>query len=206
MHEDNAIQNVEDLGQLIDAADTPTVLLEGTRSLPGVNREQLVRLAQLLAKRYPAARFRTGNASGADEAFAEGVAAVDPSRLEYVLPNAGMRKGSRVPGAYAMSLGDVPEIHDVARRTNQATPRNERLVDQYLDDGGRSRLSAKAAYLLRDTVKVIGSAELALPPATAGVFYANPAGPMKGGTGHTIRVCRDHGVPVVLTDVWRLWL
>ena len=206
MRTSDTIEDVEDLGLLIDAADSPTVLLEGTRSLPNAEREELVRLAQLLARRYPAARFRTGNASGADEAFAEGVAVVDPTRLEYVLPTAGMRRKSRVPGAYAMSLRDVPEIRGVAQWTNRATPRNERLVDRYLDDGGRSRLSAKAAYLLRDTVKVVGSTTLALPAATAGVFYANPSDPMKGGTGHTIRVCRDHGVPVVLADVWRGWL
>ena len=167
MRASNALQNVEDLGQLTDAAGGPTALLEGTRSLPLADREQLVRLAQQLASCYPSVRFRTGNAAGADEALAEGIAAVDPTRLEYVLPNAGMRRKNRVPGAYAMSLLDVPEIRDVARRTNGATPRNERLVDRYHDDHGRSRLSAKAAYLLRDTVKVVGSARLGLPAATA---------------------------------------
>ena len=144
MRPSNAIQNIEDLGRLIDAADRPTVLLEGTRSPPGEDREQLVRLARLLATRYPSVRFRTGNAPGADEALAEGVATVDPTRLEYVLPNAGMRQRSRVPGAYVTSLRDVPEIRDVARWTNRATPRNERLIERHLDDGGRSRPSAKA--------------------------------------------------------------
>ena len=42
-------------------------------------------------------------------------------------------------------------------------------------------------------------------PATVGIFYVNRADPMKGGTGHTIRVCRKLGVPVAFQDEWRHW-
>jgi len=53
-----------------------------------------------------------------------------------------------------------------------------------------SSLAAKARYFLRDTVKVIGSQDHGLAPADAGLFFVNSVDPMKGGTGHTMRVCR----------------
>ncbi|MFZ4396203.1 MAG: hypothetical protein ACOYOU_11325 [Kiritimatiellia bacterium] len=80
------------------------------------------------------------------------------------------------------------------------------LVDAYEVRGSKGALGAKAAYLLRDTLKVIGTPDLGLAPATVGIFYANEADPLAGGTGHTIRVCRERGVPVVLQTVWRKWV
>jgi hypothetical protein len=67
------------------------------------------------------------------------------------------------------------------------------------------RLQAKARYLVRDTVKVTGSASGELAPATVGIFYVRPGNPLQGGTGHTIRVCHAHGVPVALQADWLLW-
>jgi hypothetical protein len=65
---------------------------------------------------------------------------------------------------------------------------------------------ALAAYLLRDTIKVIGCEDLGLAPADFGIFYVRASDPMKGGTGHTIRVCRERGVPVLTQDQWMSWL
>ena len=42
-------------------------------------------------------------------------------------------------------------------------------------------------------------------PARFGLFYVNAADPMKGGTGHTIRVCRRQGVPVAFQEDWMGW-
>jgi hypothetical protein len=36
-------------------------------------------------------------------------------------------------------------------------------------------------------------------------FYVREAGPLSGGTGHTIRVCREHNFPVVTQSVWLHW-
>lgn len=66
-------------------------------------------------------------------------------------------------------------------------------------------VGAKARYLLRDTLKVTGSPENGLPPATVGLFNVNAADSMKGGTGHTIRVCRRRGVPVAFQEEWMGW-
>lgn len=35
-----------------------------------------------------------------------------------------------------------------------------------------------------------------IPPATAALFYVDPADPEAGGTGHTIRVSRQQGIPL----------
>jgi len=40
----------------------------------------------------------------------------------------------------------------------------------------------------------------------AAVFYVDPDEPESGGTGHTIRVCKNFGVPVIFQDSWENWL
>ena len=51
-----------------------------------------------------------------------------------------------------------------------------------------------------------GAAENILSPATVGLFYVDPASSLSGGTGHTIRVCQQQGVPVVFQDDWVDWI
>jgi len=189
----------------INALARPVILVEGIRALPSAEQPRLMALGAQLARDFPRAIFRSGNAEGADEAFALGVLRVDPDRLELVVPNS--RHGRRrMPGNFkpvavsGLSLG--AENH-VAYVTQRASPVYVSLLDK------RDRmpaLKAKARYLLRDTVKVTGSAELGLAPANFGLFYVNVADPMQGGTGHTIRVCRDQGIPVVFQQNWMQWL
>ena len=64
---------------------------------------------------------------------------------------------------------------------------------------------ARARYLLRDTLKVIGSESIGLAPATLALFYVNAANPMAGGTGHTLRVCRQYGIPAFDQSLWLGW-
>ncbi|MBW1923520.1 MAG: hypothetical protein JRF59_08790 [Deltaproteobacteria bacterium] len=184
----------------------PVVLLEGTRNLPEGDREALVRLAQKLAARYPRARFRTGNAAGTDEAFARGVAKVDPGRLEFVLPYRTLGK-ARIPReSTVFSLEDIQgeEWDEVCRQTREASPGIASLVDFYLKVGPRSR-AVKAAYLLRDALKVVGARSLGLDPASIGFFYVDAEKPLSGGTGHTVRLCRQNRVPVVDQGSWMGW-
>jgi hypothetical protein len=65
---------------------------------------------------------------------------------------------------------------------------------------------SKASYLLRDTLKVVGSPALALAPATLAIFFVNPDRPTGGGTGHTIRICQLHAVPAATQSDWTPWL
>jgi hypothetical protein len=69
---------------------------------------------------------------------------------------------------------------------------------------GSPRLAAKAAYLIRDTMKVMGYSEEFGSPI-CGLFYVDLSDPEAGGTGHTNRVCRQHGIPVAFQDSWMNW-
>jgi len=204
----SGIVTVADLAAVLANVARPVVLLEGIRALPDADRAAVVALGRLLAVELPGVVFRSGNAEGTDTAFAEGVTSVDPARMEYVMTHAGMGRKRRHPGARAVSLAEVPHVsvRAVGEFTLAASPDLKGLVDAYQTHGAKGPLGAKAAYLLRDTLKVIGAPELGLAPATVGIFYANAADPLTGGTGHTIRVCRDRGVPVLLQAVWRGWV
>ncbi len=106
------------------------------------------------------------------------------------------------------------ELEEVKSLTIAATPANKSLIRCY---GRGGRAAAQAACLIRDTLKVTGMAESAcrvvtadraesaLPIPTAALFWIDPADPGAGGTGHTIRVCRLQGVPVVFQNHWQAW-
>lgn len=208
LYEAKTFASVADLKSAIGNQVQPVILVEGTRDLPEADRPLLVELGRLLAQKLPHAVFRTGNATGSDTAWAEGVAVVDAKRLQYVLPNTGMGRQRRQSDSPAVALAAVPAAAEqvLAGATAKATPASQRLVDLYVREKGGSANAAKGAYLLRDTLKVLGCAELNLAPATVGIFYVNEADPMGGGTGHTIRVCSEQGVPVVTQAAWRRWL
>ena len=186
-------------GLLLDRASI--VLIEGTRKVPASEASRLRNFAADLARRYPDAIFRTGNATGSDALFAEGIISVDPSRLQYVLPYAGHRKAQCHPLAYTIALSEVSALYEetVAYQTKAATPANVRVIEKRNEI---PQLRSKARYLMRDTLKVMGSPENGLAPATLGIFYVNPCNPEGGGTGHTIRVCRLHNVPVLTQSDW----
>jgi hypothetical protein len=54
-------------------------------------------------------------------------------------------------------------------------------------------------------LKVLGSEQLGLAKASAGIFFVNPENPNKGGTAHTIRVCNANNVPVIMQSEWKKW-
>jgi len=184
--------------------DNPIILVEGTRALPGGDRYCLVTLGERLAKELPSAIFRTGNAEGSDEAFAEGIRKIDPARLQYVLPYPGHRKRRIEDGSYKIALSEiscVAEERAVYHTKNASSEYNSMLEMR----DKIPKLHSKSRYILRDTIKVIGAIEVGLAPATIGIFYENPENPMKGGTGHTMRVCKMQGIPVILKTEWMNW-
>lgn len=193
-----------DFSRLVAAQPDGVILLEGRRAIPADAADQARAVARRLATRFPSLRFRSGNAEGSDAAFSEGVAEVDASRLQIVAPYATHRRKFR----YDDALYDSPESmsrvqeDEVAAATIKASPRSRSLIAQR---GRDTAPGAKAAYLIRDTMKVLGHSD-AFPRPLAGLFFIDPADPLAGGTGHTIRVCRDEGVPVVFQDDWTRWL
>lgn len=189
---------------LVGSVENPVVLLEGRRSIPVKDFKLARDTARFLALEFPALRFRSGNADGADQAFADGVASVDPSRLQVIVPYQGHRKKFRTTGTVYESLESLDRLREehIAEQTILASPANKRLIDHRQSAGA---LAAKARYLLRDTMKVLGHSE-DFPPPIAALFYVDPANPESGGTGHTIRVCQRAGTPFAFQDDWGSWL
>ena len=185
----------------------PVVLIEGRRALPDGVAEQLEGVGTYLAGRYANVIFRSGNAEGSDTAFSLGVVAVDPSRMEYVLPSPNMGKKRRHPDAPFCSLSDLPqeELEHLCDLSIAASPKAERLASAACGRIKSGPLAGKGRYILRDTLKVIGSPALNRAPAALGLFYVDLSDPEAGGTGHTIRVCRQHNVPVVFQDEFLGW-
>jgi len=188
---------------LVEKSPEGVVLLEGRRTVPAHDAAVAEGLARALALKFSKLRFRSGNATGSDEAFTGGVAMVDPSRLEIVAPYTAHRKSGRHAGAIYTS----PEIltpeqaSDIESQSIQASPQNRRIIGMR---GKKGPLGAKGDYLVRDTMKVMGVPGHFAKPICA-LFFVNLADPMEGGTGHTIRVCLKEGVPVIYQDEWGAW-
>ena len=195
---------LSDLKDCLSQSSSPVVLLEGTRKVPEKDQARLTELGAFLAKDFPNALFRSGNADGSDTLFARGVESVDPTRMQVVTPTAGHRKKNLHPENYVVPLSAVSTVNEdsLAYHTNVATPKNQRIIDRRNEV---PQLKAKARYLMRDTLKVLGDEENGLTPASAAIFYTQPD-PMSGGTGHTIRVCQQNNVPVFLQAHWWNWM
>ena len=196
----------ESLSKFLLAFDKPgsVVLLEGKRKVTPTDIEKLVQLGRLLAESSKFIKFRSGNATGADEYFSSGVAAVDSSRLEIITPYASHRISARQASqSYSMdeiSLAEEPEVVYHSRQNAGMSG----LVDKYLKEG-RNSLTVKAAYIIRDTVKVSGTRS-GIPPASVALFYDDLEKPVQGGTGHTIRTCDGLNIPYCNQSVWANWL
>jgi hypothetical protein len=195
--------NFKEVAALVSMQPDGVVLLEGRRSISADDAGAAKRCAILLARGFPRLRFRSGNADGSDDAFSQGVAEVDASRLQIVAPYENHKKGSRYPDASYDSPASLTPLgeNEVAYITKTASPHNKSLIDKR---GHKGPIGAKAAYLMRDTMKVIGHSE-EFPRPILALFYVDPSDPLAGGTGHTIRVCQMENVPYVTQDSWMNW-
>ncbi len=179
------------------------VLLEGKRKVKETDKEKLILLGKTLALKTSKMIFRSGNADGSDYYFSLGVSSIDKARLQVITPYKGHRKKSNQ--AYeTISLDDinVASEPDVVYQS-KSNKKTEKLIDKYVT-GARDRFSIKAAYIIRDTIKAIGTDEI--KPATFGIFYDDLTDPMAGGTGHTMRVCLQNNIPICDQKSWFKWL
>ena len=67
------------------------VLLEGKREVSAEDQDRLRALGRMVAEGTKHMTFRSGNAEGSDHFFSEGVASVDPKRLQVITPYSGHR-------------------------------------------------------------------------------------------------------------------
>lgn len=183
---------------IISNSYSPVVLLEGRRKVKQGDGQLLTDFARRFALAYPSVIFRTGNADGSDTYFARGVAKVDPARVQYVVPYASMKQKNRVEGASILSYDELSKAEDktINYLSSDVNPDNQGLFE-YARKVPNGKAAAKAKYLLRDTLKVTGSEDAGYSKPVIGFFYVDPATPLDGGTGHTIRVCQKLNVPVI---------
>lgn len=179
------------------------VLLEGKRNVLEADKKKLTALGELLATHTSKLTFRSGNAGGSDQLFSDGVIAVDSKRLQVITPYTGHRK--KTNQAYeTISLEDIDLKAESALIDQSKKNKNiKKLIDPYVS-GSKNRNTIKAAYIIRDTMKAIGTKEI--KPTTLGIFYDDLEKPRTGGTGHTMNVCEQNGIPVINQGVWFGWL
>ena len=191
------------LQKLLDSTANPVVLLEGRRKVKPDDKPKLVEFAKNMAKRFPGVIFRTGNADGSDTLFAKGVAEIDPTRIQYVVPYPGMKKGNREDGAKTLSLDQINKVEEekVEYLTSQQSKSTASMIE-YAKNNPDGRLAAQSKYLLRDTLKVTGSDAGDFKPPVVAFFYIDPSDKYAGGTGHTIKVCENLNVLVYTQQDW----
>lgn len=193
------------LQEFINQFDTPNsiVLLEGKRNILEADKEKLTSLGRLLATKTKNMIFRSGNAEGADQLFSDGVTEVDIKRLQVITPYTGHRvktnKAYETISLDEINIAAEPEVV-YQSKSNKKT---EKLIDQFVS-GDKNRNTIKAAYIIRDTIKAIGTEDI--KPATFGIFYDDLENPMSGGTGHTMMVCEQNNIPIIDQSIWFKWL
>ncbi|MEZ4907405.1 MAG: hypothetical protein R2771_07150 [Saprospiraceae bacterium] len=193
------------LNEFIKKFDKPNsiVLLEGKRNVIEGDEEKLIALGNLLVSKTKNILFRSGNSEGSDQLFSSGVIAIDYRRFQVITPYSGHR-GKNNQAFETISLDDIniadnPEVI-YQSKSNKKT---ENLIDKYVS-GIKNRYTIKAAYIIRDTVKAIGTKEI--KPATFGIFYDDLDNPMSGGTGHTMNICIQNNIPIIDQRTWFKWL
>lgn len=179
------------------------VLLEGKRNVAEEDIPKLTALGSLLAENSSFMTFRSGNANGADEYFSMGVAAINPDKLESVTPYGGHRK-TKILTKNIIALDDL-NMQDETELITQSCA-NKKMAEQVKQyaNGNITKISIKAAYIIRDTLKVIGASGIS--PASFGIFYDDLEKPISGGTGHTIKTCRVNNIQEINQTVWFNWL
>jgi len=193
------------LNEFISKFDTENsiVLLEGKRNVLHEDQEKLFALGKLLATKTSKMIFRSGNAEGSDQFFSDGVASVDNKRLEVIVPYSGHRQKTNK----AYNTISLDEINIAADREAVLQSKNnkktEKLIDKFVA-GDKNKFTIKAAYIIRDTIKAIGTDGVS--PASFGIFYDDLENPMCGGTGHTMNVCEQNNIPIIDQRIWFSWL
>ena len=179
------------------------ILLEGKRNVLESDKEKLIQLGNLLATRLPLATFRSGNADGTDFYFSKGVLQVAPDRLQVITPYDNHRQ--KTNKAYeTISLDQIDLLNEpevvYQSKNNKKT---KSLIDKYVG-GAKDRFAIKAAYIIRDTIKVKGT-NSGIPPIDFALFYDDEQKPKTGGTGHTMEICDINKVPYLTQSDWEKW-
>ncbi|NUQ82497.1 MAG: hypothetical protein HUU10_12865 [Bacteroidetes bacterium] len=179
------------------------ILLEGKRKVIDADKEKLTALGKLLASSTIDMVFRSGNAEGSDQLFSDGVTAVDNRRLQVITPYSGhRRKTNRAFETISLDTINIAAESDVVYQSKQHK-KTGNLIDKFVA-GEKNPYTIKAAYIIRDTIKAIGTVDIR--QASFGIFYDDLTNPMAGGTGHTMTVCEQNNIPLIDQKTWFRWL
>jgi hypothetical protein len=180
------------------------ILLEGKRNVLEADKEKLIQFGRFLATNLPNAKFRSGNADGADFYFSQGVLQVAPDRLQVITPYDNHRqKANNAYETISLDQIDLLKEPEVVYQSKN-NKKTKSLIDKYVA-GAKDRFAIKAAYIIRDTVKVTGT-NSGIPPVNFAFFYDDELNPKTGGTGHTMEVCDINEVPYLTQSVWVKWI
>jgi hypothetical protein len=178
------------------------VLLEGKRNVDAADIAELIQIGELLASKTKHIKFRSGNAEGSDFYFSEGVIKVNPERLEVITPYSGHRKEKN--NAYkTFPLDEINLLQEPEVIYQSKTNRTGKFIDEFVA-GKKNHLTMKAAYIIRDTIKVTGTKMIRR--ANFGLFYDDLENSRSGGTGHTMNICEINNVDYVDQRTWMKWL
>jgi hypothetical protein len=192
--------NLELFQSIIEAKDNPVIVMEGKREIPEFYSKKAFELGYQLALNFPEIKFRSGNAKGSDEAFIKGVASVDESRVEIIVPYEGHREKERLLSAsyFSPEMLTTEDEKYIVEKTIKASPKNKNLIEKRHQS---KSLNAKSKYLIRDTMKITGIKGRISKPVLA-FFYTDPENRLSGGTGHTIKVCMEENIPYFYQEKW----
>lgn len=180
------------------------ILLEGKRNVLESDKEKLILFGKLLATHLPLATFRSGNADGADFYFSQGVLQVAPERLQVITPYDNHRqKTNKAYETISLDQIDLLNESEVVYQSKN-NKKTKSLIDKYVA-GAKDRFSIKAAYIIRDTVKVAGT-KSGIPSIDFAFFYDDEQKPKTGGTGHTMEICEINKVPYFTQKDWGKWI
>jgi len=128
---------------------------------------------------------------------------VDQKRFQVITPSSGHRKKhNKAYKTFSLSDIDLVSESEIVYQSKKHKE-TEKLIDPFVN-GERNKIIIKAAYIIRDTIKVIGTKKIR--PANFGIFYDDLSNPMQGGTGHTMNICKLNNVPMINQTIWFNWL
>jgi hypothetical protein len=204
LNEMKSFQNFN-LSQFILKYDTLgcIILFSGKRKVLEKDKQMIFDFGQKICSKTKHIIFRTGNADGADLYFGMGVASIDPSRLQTILPYKGHRKKQNQSN-YQISLDEIdllnePELIYYSKKNKKT----EKIIDKYLN-GEENKYVIKAAYIIRDTLMVLGNKNV--KATSFAFFYDDLLQPRLGGTGHTINICEQNSIPHCNQLIWQEWI
>lgn len=181
----------------------PIILLEGTRNINTNTTFVLQQFAAHLAKLVPNATFRSGNATGSDEAFITGLVNVQHPRIELVLPYKNHRQKNIPLNAKTLALDAITttELEHLKNTSINANPATKSIVS-FFDFDKKGRIVENAKYLLRDILKLTGSQSQSFAPANLAFFMIDESTKKPGGTGHTMQVATHLGIQFQTQRGW----